>query len=258
MDADVRDRIAKLITEHIANGHTESEREAIVRRLLGVLEDNPATLTEITCTPSDDEREELLRQKEQNRWDHRLISQHIPEEASVLDLGAGNGELLAHLMETKRVRAQGIELDSEAVMACVANGVPVFQADVDEGLVWFPDGSFDYVVLEETVQTLHQPRTVLREMVRVGRRGIVSFPNFGFWKVRLSLALGGHMPVTAAWPYEWHDSPNIHPLSLDDFTELLVRESIRIVDGHVWDNGASRALAPDDNLFAEEVMLIVE
>ena len=193
-----------------------------------------------------------------DRWDHQLIAEHIPARASVLDLGCGSGTLLAHLIETKDIRAQGVELDSEAVMQCVTNGVPVFQTNLDDGLAGFPDQSFDYVVLEETVQTLHKPDTVLREMVRVGHRGIVTFPNFAFWKVRMYLFTHGRMPVTDAWPYEWFDSPNIHPLTVKDFTALLNQIGIRIVDGHAWVNGAPRSLGEDDNVLAEQVMLVVE
>ena len=124
-----------------------------------------------------------------SRWDHGLIEEHIPHGASVLDLGCGEGSLLARLMKTKGIHAQGIEIDFSLVLDCVTNGVPVFQANLDEGLAGFPDHSFDYVVLEETIQTLNRPRTVLSEMVRVGKLGIVTFPNFGFWRVRAHLLL---------------------------------------------------------------------
>jgi len=192
------------------------------------------------------------------RWDHELIERHIPDGASVLDLGCGSGTLLARLISTKHVRGQGIEIDSEKVLQCVANGVPAFQTNLDDGLAGFPDESFDFVVLEETVQTLHRPLTVLTEMVRVGRRGIVTFPNFGHWQVRLDLVLSGRMPITRALPYEWFESPNIHPLALSDFEACIQEQGIRIVEGHVLADGSVHPLNPDDNLFAEEVMLIIE
>jgi len=191
------------------------------------------------------------------RWDHELIAEHVPDGASVLDLGCGSGTLLARLIRTKSIWGQGIELDSEQVLECVTNGVPVFQTNLDDGLAGFPDDSFDYVVLEETLQTLHRPLIVLDEMVRVGRLGIVSFPNFGHWRMRVDLALTGKMPVTETFPFPWHESPNISPLTLSDFEALVEAEGIEIVDGHVWSDGRTRPLRSEENLFAEEAMLII-
>ena len=245
-------RLERIIERFLNNecGGDEERMGRVLDKLGALLEEEEAQGTDARFRGGPGEGAE--------RWDHRLIADHIPNGSSVLDLGCGSGTLLAHLMEEKGIRAQGIEIDSELVMQCVANGVPVFQTNLDEGLAGFPDRSFDYVVLEETVQTLHKPVTVLQEMVRVGRRGIVSFPNFGFWKVRLYLSAHGRMPKTEAWPYEWFDSPNIHPLTVRDFEALLDDMGIHVADGHVWAEGGPRRLGEDDNVFAEQVMLIVE
>ncbi|MCC7349759.1 MAG: methionine biosynthesis protein MetW [Phycisphaerales bacterium] len=192
-----------------------------------------------------------------SRWQDRIIQQLIPQKGSVLDLGCGDGQLLAGLMTTKQVRGQGVELDPQAVMQCVSRGVPVFQSDLDAGLKGFADQSFDYVVLEETMQTLRQPLDVLREMLRVGRRGIVSFPNFGFWQVRLDLALRGAMPVTHCLPYRWYDTPNIHLFSLDDFLGCLPQIHATVLESHVLAAEGIRSLQPNDNIFAQEVLCVL-
>jgi methionine biosynthesis protein MetW len=192
------------------------------------------------------------------RWQDRIIEQEIPVGSSVLDLGCGGGELLARLMDMKRVRGQGVELDAEEVMRCVERGVPVFQTNLDEGLKGLPDRGFDYVILEETLQTLHRPAEVLREMLRVGRRGIVSFPNFGYWRVRLDLAVRGRMPVTEWLPHRWHNTPNIHLFTLQDFLDWADAESVRIVEGYVLVEGQVRQIQVADNLYAEEALVVVE
>lgn len=194
----------------------------------------------------------------QLRWQDKVIEQEIPVGSSVLDLGCGNGELLARLRDMKEVNGQGIEREPKAVMECVRSGVPVFQSDIASGLGSFADKSFDYVVLEETLQTLMHPTDVLVEMLRVGRRGIVTFPNFAFWQVRLDLALRGRMPQTGWLPYNWYDTPNIHCLSIQDFLDWADGESISIIGGYVLNEGKVRKLGVSDNLYAEEVLMIVE
>ena len=242
------DRLVALLLRN--SGPSEALHEKLAR-LVDILEAEEKALGRVTgALPTDKERGQ--------RYDHRLIEQHIPEGASVLDLGCGAGTLLSRLIREKRVRGQGVEIDSTKVLECVANGVPVFQANLDLGLGGFPDGSFDFVVLEETVQTLNRPLPVLQEMVRVGRQGIVTFPNFGHWQMRLDLALNGRMPVTRAFPYEWYESPNIRPLTLQDFDACVRGQGMRIVEGHSVVGNTVRPLEPDDNLFAEEVMLIIE
>lgn len=192
------------------------------------------------------------------RWEDPLIEQIIPHGASVLDLGCGDGELLAKLRKSKGVRGQGIELDTAAAFGCIARGVQVFQIDLDSGLHGFEDNSFDYVVLEETLQTLHKPIDLLQEMLRVGRRGIVSFPNFGFWKVRLDLLLRGKMPVTEQLPYRWYDTPNIHLMTLQDFMDWVQQHKVKIAEAHVFADGKIRPMQEGDNLYAEHCLLVVE
>ncbi len=192
------------------------------------------------------------------RWQDKVIEQEIPVGSSVLDLGCGKGELLARLMDMKQVYGQGIELDPKAVLECVGSGVPVFQSDIADGLSGFADNSFDYVVLEETLQTLKEPVRVLRDMLRVGRSAIVSFPNFGFWQVRLDLAIRGRMPQTGWLPYQWHDTPNIHCLSIQDFLTWAREESVTIVEGFVLNDGMTRKMQITDNLYAEEALVIIQ
>lgn len=192
------------------------------------------------------------------RWQDDIIAGTVAKGSAVLDLGCGEGQLLARLVKEKRIRGQGVELDAEAVFACAERGVPVFQADLDLGLQGFADRSFDYVILEETLQTLHRPVEILKEMLRVGRKGIVSFPNFGYWRVRLDLATRGRMPVSERLPHRWYDTPNIHLFTLQDFLDLAAREKIAVVSGSALCEGAVRELSADDNLHAEEVLLVLE
>jgi methionine biosynthesis protein MetW len=191
-------------------------------------------------------------------WQDHIIEDRVPAGASVLDLGCGNGELLSSLMARKHVRGQGIELSPEAVFECVARGVPVFQSDLDAGLKGFADHSFEYVVLEETLQTLHRPVDLLHEMLRVGQRSIVSFPNFAHWQIRFDLAVRGRMPVTPRLPRPWYDTPNIHLLTLQDFLDWAEANHVRIVEGHVLADGQVRSLQPGDNIHAEEVLIVLE
>ncbi len=192
------------------------------------------------------------------RWQDRLIEQEIAAGASVLDLGCGAGELLRRLIDMKQVKGQGLEKDPESVMQCIERKVPVLQSDLDEGLKELPDSSFDYVILEETLQTLLRPAEILEEMLRVGCKGIVSFPNFGYWRVRLDLGIRGRMPVTEWLPHHWFDTPNIHLFTLQDFLDWADKNKVTIVEGYVLVEGAIRAMQVADNLYAEEALLVVE
>lgn len=191
------------------------------------------------------------------RWQDPLIIAEVPEGSSVLDLGCGDGELLSRLREVKRVRCQGVELDHEEVTACIGRGVPVLQSDIDQGLKEFPTGCFDFVVLEETLQTLHRPLAVLHEMLRVGRTGIVSFPNFGHWQVRLDLLLRGRMPVTSRLRHHWYDTSNIHHLTLVDFLEWTHEAGVQVDKGFALDEDGVRPLRDEDHLHAAEVLLFI-
>jgi methionine biosynthesis protein MetW len=189
-------------------------------------------------------------------WRDQIIVDAMPPNAKVLDLGCGCGTLLGQLIRDKNVQGQGVEIDFEAVVACLENGIPVFQADLDQGLAGFPDQAVDVVILEETLQTLRQPTRLLTEVLRVGREAWVSFPNFACWKVRLSLSLEGRMPVTEELPYHWYDTPNIHLLTLRDFRTWAADSRVRIAEGHALVGDSVRPLHEEqDNLLAEEVLL---
>lgn len=214
---------------------------------------------------SDDRLRSLLSRSEakadpseHGRWQDAVIQKIIPHGSSVLDLGCGEGELLSRLIATRQVYGQGIELNPDAVLRCVVRGVPVLQTNLDAGLRGFQDRGFDYVILEETLQTLYRPIGVMSEMLRVGRRGIVSFPNFGYWQVRLDLALRGRMPKTDRLPFHWYDTPNIHLFTLRDFVEWTVDAGVTIVQGYVLADDGVRPMQEGDNLYAREVLIVVE
>ena len=181
--------------------------------------------------------------------EHRIIMDWIEQDASVLDLGCGDGELLVRLIEEKQVRAQGIEISDEAIHKCVARGLSVFQEDIDSGLSAYLDESFDYVVLNQTFQQVKKPEFVLKEALRVGKKVIVGFPNFLHISARFQMFFGGKVPVTPSLPYEWYDTPNLHFLSIADFVEYCRKRAIRLErSAFVAKNNRVR-LFP--NLFAE-------
>lgn len=156
----------------------------------------------------------------------------VQPESRVLDLGCGDGALLNNLIRKKSVKGFGVEISREGIAACIARGLPVYQGDIDQGLSDHGDQSFDYVILSHTLQAIHRPRFVLEEMLRVGRKIIVSFPNFGHWRVRALLGFGGRMPRSKLLPYAWHDTPNIHLCTVLDFQDLCRDMEIQILDQH--------------------------
>src|SRR5229473_3405339 len=155
------------------------------------------------------------------RVDHLLVADMVEPGARVLDVGCGDGELLK-LLESRGVDGRGIELSREGVNECVAKGLAVIQGDADADLADYPDDAFDYVILSQTLQATRQPRVVLEHMLRIARRAIVSFPNFGHWRIRMQVMFRGRMPRTDNLPYAWYDSPNIHFCTIKDFRELCV------------------------------------
>jgi methionine biosynthesis protein MetW len=162
--------------------------------------------------------------------EYDVIAGLIKTEASVLDLGCGNGGLLARLKREKNLaRAQGIEIDEQAIYKCVAKGLSVFHGDIDSGLAEYDDKSFDNVILNQTFQQVKKPDVVLEEALRVGREVIVGFPNFAYFTARYHLALRGRAPITRSLPYEWYDTPNIHFLSIADFIDYCHDRQIRIL-----------------------------
>ena len=154
------------------------------------------------------------------RRDLRLIAEMVEPGSRVLDIGCGDGALLAYLAREKAVDSRGIELSQSGVNACVRHGLSVIQGDADRDLEAFPKGAFEFVVLSQTLQATRQPRRVLEELLRIGKRAIVSFPNFGYWRIRLRLLTGGRMPVTELLDHPWYDTPNIHLCTIRDFVAL--------------------------------------
>ena len=163
------------------------------------------------------------------RADLAAIAEMIPAGARVLDVGCGDGALLEHLVRTKNVDGRGIELSQQNVNACVARGLAVVQGDADSDLAEYPAQVFDFVILSQTIQATEKPAQVLENLLRIGRRVAISLPNFGHWRVRLSLLFGGRMPRTRALDYSWHDTPNIHLCTLADFVDLA-RENGATID----------------------------
>ena len=163
------------------------------------------------------------------RADQSLIAKWIKHNARVLDLGCGDGALLANLQKKQNVSGYGIEIDEENIISCLKNGVNVIQTDLDAGLSQFDNNTFDYVIMTQTLQAIYYPEKLLTEMTRVGKEAIVTFPNMAHWKCRIQMALGGHMPKSKTLPYEWHNTPNIHLCSLDDFENLCAEKNIEIL-----------------------------
>jgi methionine biosynthesis protein MetW len=189
------------------------------------------------------------------RSDYAIIGEIVEPKTKVLDLGCGEGELLEWLAANKGVEARGVELSGAKVQKAIARGVSVFQCDMDEGLADYPDQTFDYVILSQTLQETREPRRVLREMLRVGRRAIVAFPNFGHWQVRMSMMFSGRAPRTSLFPYEWFESPNIHILTVEDFEVLAGLENLTIERRYFLSGHRRVTLAP--NLLAEVAVFLV-
>ena len=176
------------------------------------------------------------------RADLDIIQRWIKPGSSVLDLGCGDGTLLKELSAHMDVRGYGLEIEAENITRCIQSGVNVIQYDLNDGLNDFNADAFDYVIMTQTLQAINRPDQLLNEMLRVGRQGIVTFPNFGHWSARLQLALGGHMPVTRNLPNEWYNTPNIHLCTLKDFEALCRDKNIRILQRSVV-NYAHRSTA---------------
>jgi methionine biosynthesis protein MetW len=186
------------------------------------------------------------------REEQTLIARWIRDGSRVLDLGCGDGALLAHLWASRGVTGYGIEIDNENIVRCLETGVNVIQSDLDRGLSDFDDDSFDYVVMTQTLQAMRYPHLVLREMLRVGREAIVTFPNFGHWRCRAQV-LAGRMPVTRHLPSTWYDTPNIHMCTLRDFEALCAAEGFEILEREALDteHQSTPAMRLLPNLLAE-------
>ena len=188
-----------------------------------------------------------IASKSQNgvaRADYATIGGWIAERARVLDLGCGDGALLAYLASERQASGYGIEIDDAGVLASVRNGINVIQSDLEGGLAGFDDAAFDVVVLSQTLQAMRRVEAIVAEMLRVGREAIVTFPNFGHWSHRLQI-LRGHMPVSSSLPYQWYDTPNIHLCTVADFDAFLATRGHRVLDRVVLARGRPVSFAPN-------------
>jgi methionine biosynthesis protein MetW len=195
------------------------------------------------------------------RPDLQRVAEMVAPACRVLDIGCGDGSLLDYLHREKQVDGRGIELSMEGVRGAVAQGLSVIQGDADTDLDDYPAGAFDYVILSQTLQATREPKTVLENMLRIGRHAIVSFPNFGHWRVRWSLGVSGRMPETRTLTYRWYDTPNIHLCTIRDFTDLCAELKIEVErvlslgrDGATRFEGAG-GLA---NLLAEQAIFLLQ
>lgn len=187
------------------------------------------------------------------RADLDIIQEWIKPDSHVLDLGCGDGELLRYLRDTKRVQGYGLEIDPDKISACIRNGVNVIEQDLDKELDNFGDKTFDTVVMTQSLQAMHYPDRVLEDMLRIGKEGILTFPNFAHWRCRLYLSTKGRMPVSDFMPYTWYNTPNIHFCTFQDFEDLCRQRSIQILNRLVVDqtHQSSRLSALWPNLLGE-------
>lgn len=197
-----------------------------------------------------------LEQAHRVRVDYEVIESLIEPNSTVLDIGCGDGELLAKLTEDKNIKGEGIELDQDLVLTCVDRGLSIIQYDIEHGLENYADKSYDYVILSQTVQTIKNTENVLTELLRVGKKVIVSFPNFAHWRCRTQLFLTGKAPVTKQLPFDWHNTPNIHCLSLKDFDEFCNRLGVRIEKKIPLIKTRISPVKFAPNLFAEQVIYV--
>ncbi|OWK30915.1 methionine biosynthesis protein MetW [Sphingomonas mucosissima] len=190
------------------------------------------------------------------RADLAIIADHVAPGSRVLDVGCGDGALMAALRDSKQADARGLELDPRNVGAAVGRGLSVIQGDADIDLSGYPDASFDYAILSQTLQTCRAPDAVLGQLLRIGRHAFVSFPNFAHWRVRLSLLWGGRMPVTRLLPERWYDTPNIHHLTVDDFRAHLHERGIT-VEGAWFLSGDKQTRSAAANVLAEHAIFLL-
>lgn len=191
---------------------------------------------------------------------YEIVTDIIPTGARVLDLGSGDGTLFSKLIKEKNITGVGIEINQDEVIKALDKGVAVIQGDIDEGLKQFPDKSFDYAVLNQTLQSTEKPDLVMDEMLRVAKKAVVSFPNFAYWKVRFYLFFKGKMPKSKALPYEWYNTPNIHLMTVNDFFEFCKNRDIKILKSVYLTRNKARSgilIRTVTNFFTEEAVFVV-
>jgi methionine biosynthesis protein MetW len=189
------------------------------------------------------------------RGDYGLISEIVEPGSRVLDLGCGEGELLAWLAEHKNIDARGVEIDATKIQKAIARGVSAYQGDIERCLADYPDDAFDYVLLSQTLQEVRYPLQVMQDIMRISARAIIAFPNFGHYRVRLSHLFTGRAPKTKLFPYDWYDSPNIHFLTVDDFEILVARQHWRIERRYFL--SGTKEISAMPNLLAEVAVFVV-
>lgn len=214
-------------------------------------------LLDATGQPRPEPHAEIDSDDEKRRLDLDRIDQLVPAGSSVLDLGSGAGEFLVHLRHRGCGHVQGVDIDVDRVVECIENGIDVIQADLDRPLDVFDDRSFDYVLLSRTLQVVRHPPVVMREMLRVGRRCIVTFPNFGYWRNRHQLAWTGRVPVSRNLPFSWADTPNLHHLSMYDFEQWCADEGVTVIDRIAIDYAHGKTIHVLPNLRATDAIYII-
>ncbi len=179
------------------------------------------------------------------RQDFAIIAGWVGFGSKVLDLGCGDGELLTYLRNSLEIKGYGVEKDDANWLTCLQNGTNVIQMDLEDGLSGFEDQSFDTVILSQTLQAMHNTEEIVQEMLRVGREVIVTFPNFGYWRNRIQIASGGHMPVSKDLPYQWYDTPNVHLCTINDFDEFCNNYKITVIERKVITDGIEVSFMPN-------------
>jgi methionine biosynthesis protein MetW len=189
------------------------------------------------------------------RPDHQVICGIVEPGSKVLDLGCGNGDLLHLLVERRNAKAQGVELNDEAIHACVEKGLSVFHSDIDSGLPYYPDQSFDYVILNQSLQEAKRVETVISEALRVGKKVIIGFPNFAHLEARILMFFGGRAPIVSSLPYEWYSTPNLRFLSIKDFRSFCRLKGYKILSANFLDSQGPVCVLP--NLFAQNAIFVI-
>jgi methionine biosynthesis protein MetW len=193
------------------------------------------------------------------RYDHSLISRFVKPESKVIDLGCGDGELLFLLKKEKKVTAKGIDIKEEKIEKCLEKGLSVVQLDIEKGLKDYKNNTFEYVILNDTLQTVNHPIDVLNESVRIGKKVIITFPNFAHFSIRFSLLITGRMPKSKTLPYEWYNTPNIHLFTIKDFRDLCERNNFKIIKSLFFNskNGKGNIVNSRPNFSAKNALFII-